>query len=148
MIAGALLGGKAMPRLGQYGALLIFGIMQALSNLSFMWLAMVGKHYGIMVFAVFLENLCSGMGTVAFMAFLMSLCHVRYSATQYALFSALASMGRVFVGPVAGVMVLHMGWVHFYFWTFLIALPGLLLLWWMREVISEEPVFSAVQNQT
>lgn len=136
-LLGAFIGGRAMLRMSQFNALFIFGLFQAVSNLSYMVLAMVGKHYALMVLTVFLEYLCSGMGTAAFMAFLMSLCDRRYSATQYALFSALASIGRVFSGPIAGVMVVHMGWVHFYWWTFIIALPGVLFLWWMRDPINE-----------
>ena len=73
------------------------------------------------------------MGTAAFMALLMALCSSRYTATQYALFSALSAIGRVFVGPVAGAMVVHMGWAHFYFWTFIVSLPSLLLLWLLRN---------------
>ena len=78
------------------------------------------------------ENLCGGMGTAAFVALLMSLCDRRFSATQYALLSALAAVGRVYVGPVSGFLVSAIGWAPFFFLTFLIALPGLALLWIMR----------------
>ena len=63
----------------------------------------------------------------------MSLCDRRYSATHYALFSALAAAGRVFAGPEAAMMVNHIGWALFYFVTFLIGIPALLLLWWLRS---------------
>jgi PAT family beta-lactamase induction signal transducer AmpG len=82
-----------------------------------------------------LENLCGGMGTAAYVALLMALCDRRFSATQYALLSALSAVGRVYVGPVAGYLVNAMGWVEFFFFTFLIALPGLVLLAWMRQRI-------------
>src|SRR3990167_5420443 len=85
-----------------------------------------------MVSAVFVEYFCSGLGTVAFVAFLMGLCDRRYTATQYALFSALSAVGRVFIGPEAALMVNHMGWAAFYFTSFLTGLPALLLLWWLR----------------
>ena len=65
----------------------------------------------------------------------MVLCNHNYTATQFALLSALASLGRVFVGPLSGVLVDGMGWTAFFFSTFMFALPGLVLLWIMREVV-------------
>jgi hypothetical protein len=124
-IFGALFGGMLMVKLRLYRALMAFGILQAVSNLSFMWLAAVGKSYPIMVLAVAFENLAGGMGTAAFVALLMAMCDLRYSATQYALLSALAAIGRVYVGPAAGYIVDAAGWTQFFFITFLAALPGL-----------------------
>jgi MFS transporter, PAT family, beta-lactamase induction signal transducer AmpG len=134
-IIGALFGGVLMARLRLFKSLLIFGILQAVSNLSFMVLALVGKSYPLMIFTIAFENLAGGMGTAAFVAFLMVLCNHNYTATQFALLSALASLGRVFVGPLSGVLVDGMGWTVFFFTTFLFALPGLVLLWIMREVV-------------
>jgi PAT family beta-lactamase induction signal transducer AmpG len=134
-IIGALFGGVLMARLRLFRSLLIFGILQAVSNLSFMVLALVGKSYPLMIFTIAFENLAGGMGTAAFVAFLMVLCNHNYTATQFALLSALASLGRVFVGPLSGVLVDGMGWTVFFFSTFLFALPGLVLLWIMREVV-------------
>jgi MFS transporter, PAT family, beta-lactamase induction signal transducer AmpG len=134
-IIGALFGGVLMARLRLFKSLLIFGILQAVSNLSFMVLALVGKSYPLMIFTIAFENLAGGMGTAAFVAFLMVLCNHNYTATQFALLSALASLGRVFVGPLSGVLVEGMGWTVFFFTTFLFALPGLVLLWIMREVV-------------
>jgi PAT family beta-lactamase induction signal transducer AmpG len=134
-IIGALFGGVLMARLRLFKALLIFGILQAVSNLSFMILALVGKSYPLMIFTIAFENLAGGMGTAAFVAFLMVLCNHNYTATQFALLSALASLGRVFVGPLSGVLVDGMGWAVFFFTTFLFALPGLVLLWIMKEVV-------------
>ena len=134
-IIGALFGGVLMARLRLFKSLLIFGILQAVSNLSFMVLALVGKSYPLMIFTIAFENLAGGMGTAAFVAFLMILCNHSYTATQFALLSALASLGRVFVGPLSGVLVDGMGWTVFFFTTFLFALPGLVLLWVMREVV-------------
>jgi PAT family beta-lactamase induction signal transducer AmpG len=135
-IMGALLGGAWMAGLGLYRALMLFGILQAVTNLGFMFLAMAGKSYPLMIAAIAAENLCGGMGTAAFVALLMSLCDHRFSATQYALLSALSAVGRVYVGPVAGVLVATFGWAPFFFLTFLIALPGIALLWWLREQLS------------
>ena len=138
-IVGALFGGALMVRLGLYRALMGFGILQAVSILSFMWLAMVGKSYPVMVLAIGLENLTGGMGTVAFVALLMALCDHRFTATQYALLSALASFGRVYVGPVAGYATnpryLGLDWKTFFFMTFVVALPGLAVLAWKRPTI-------------
>ncbi|MBY0544211.1 MAG: MFS transporter [Gammaproteobacteria bacterium] len=131
-IIGVLLGGSLMLRMGLYFSLFWFGLLQAISNLAFMVLAMCGKSLVMMGVAIFIEQACSGMGTAAFVAFLMSLCDKRYTATQYALLSALAAIGRVFVGPLAGIMVAHIGWAQFYLWSFIIALPSLGLLWVLR----------------
>jgi PAT family beta-lactamase induction signal transducer AmpG len=106
------------------------------TNLGFMALALVGKSYALMVSAVAAENLCGGMGTAAFVALLMALCDKRFSATQYALLSALAAVGRVYVGPVSGVLVAALGWAPFFFMTFLIAWPGIALLWLMRAQLA------------
>ncbi|MBC8282241.1 MAG: MFS transporter [Nitrospinae bacterium] len=134
-IIGALFGGVLMARLRLFKSLLIFGILQAVSNLSFLVLALVGKNYPLMIFTIAFENLAGGMGTAAFVGFLMTLCDHRFTATQFALLSALASLGRVFVGPLSGVLVNELGWATFFFSTFLFALPGLILLWIMKEVV-------------
>ncbi len=135
-IVGALAGGALMTRLSLYGALMFFGVLQAVTNLGFWFLAVSPKAYWSMATVVGLENLCGGMGTAAFVAFLMALCRVRYSATQYALLSALAAVGRTYLaGPLSGVMVEAFGWPAFFVCTFVIALPGLALLWWQREQV-------------
>ena len=134
-IAGALLGGSLMLRLSLFRALFWFGTIQALTNLGFMFLAWHGKDYIGAIIVIALENLAGGMGTAAFVALLMALCDHRYTATQFALLSALASLGRVFVGPPSGQIVAMLGWTQFYFITFLIALPGLMLLWYLHPVL-------------
>ncbi|TAK47099.1 MAG: MFS transporter [Betaproteobacteria bacterium] len=134
-IIGALAGGALMARLGLFRALLVFGLLQALTNLGFMLLAASGKNYALMVAVIGAENLCGGMGTAAYVALLMALCDRRFSATQYALLSALSAVGRVYVGPAAGYMVAAMGWGVFFFATFVIALPGIALLVAMRGML-------------
>jgi PAT family beta-lactamase induction signal transducer AmpG len=138
-IAGALFGGALMVKLGLYRALLVFGVLQAASNLGFMALAWAGKSYPMMVFAVGFENLTGGMGTAAFVALMMALCDRRFTATQYALISALSAFGRVYVGPAAGYATdpkqLGLAWTTFFFLTFLVALPGIALLAWKRATI-------------
>jgi PAT family beta-lactamase induction signal transducer AmpG len=136
MISGAFIGGVLLVRLNLYRALLYFGVAQAFSTLMFMLLAIAGKNFELMVASIFIENFCSGMGTAAFMAFMMSLCDQKYAATQFACLSALTAVGRVFLGPVAAVMVLHWGWINFYGWAFLMSFPGLLLLMLLRNRMS------------
>jgi len=142
-IFGALAGGALMAKMRLYRALLVFGILQAITNLGFMLLAASGKSYALMVTVIGLENLCGGMGTAAYVALLMALCDRRFSATQYALLSALSAVGRVYVGPVAGYLVAGFGWTQFFFFTFLIALPGLAVLVWMRKRIDALDVAGA-----
>ncbi len=136
LIVGAVFGGSLMVRLGLFRSLLNFGILQAVSNLSFMLLALIGKSYGMLVFAVAFENLSGGMGTAAFVSLLMAMCNHRYTATQYALLSSLAALGRIFIGPTSGYLVEAVGWASFFFITALLALPGLWLLWWLRREVS------------
>lgn len=135
LIVGAIFGGTLMVRLRLFRSLLIFGMLQAVSNLSFMFLAWVGKSYGMLIFTVAFENFSGGMGTAAFVSLLMAICNHRYTATQYALLSSLAAIGRIFVAPTSGYLVESIGWPSFFFITFLTALPGLWLLWWLRGAI-------------
>ena len=136
LLVGALVGGTALARMSLFRALFIFGLLQAVSNLSFAWLALVGKSYPLLIFTVGFENLASGMGTAAFVAFAMALCNHSFSATQYALLSAIASLGRILFGPLAGSTVASLGWDGFFVLTFIAALPGLVLVWVMRENIA------------
>lgn len=137
LLAGAMLGGAMMVRLGLYRSLFLFGILQAVTNLGFFVLAVSDKHYLGMVVVIGLENLAGGMGTAAFVALLMALCDHRYTATQFALLSALASIGRVLVGPVAGYWVTELGWPMFFFISLIAAFPGLCLLWQLRATLTQ-----------
>jgi PAT family beta-lactamase induction signal transducer AmpG len=155
-IGGALLGGVLMLRLGLWRALLLFGVLQGASNLGFWWLAVHGQGAlgglsvpafdwgfvklaqatnvdGGLLMVIAAENISGGMGTAAFVALLMSLCNQRFTATQFALLSAFASIGRVWVGPVAGVLAESIGWPSFFIISTVLALPALVLLWTMRE---------------
>ena len=138
-IFGVVLGGGLMVKLGLYRSLMFFGILQAVSNLAYMWLALAGKSYPVLIVAVGVDNLAGGMGTAAFVALLMALCDHRFTATQYALLSALSAVGRVYVGPAAGYMTdpgyMGLSWPVFFFVTFVVALPGLVLLLWKRSAI-------------
>jgi len=134
-IVGALIGGVLMQRLSLFRALMLFGILQAVSNLGYWILSVTDKHLYSMAAAVTVENLCGGMGTAAFVALLMTLCNKSFSATQFALLSALSAVGRVYVGPVAGWFVDGWGWPTFYAFSVVAALPGLVLLAGCRSTL-------------
>ena len=134
-IVGAIFGGTLMVKLGLFRSLMMFGLFQMVSNLSFMVLAWLGKSYGVMIFAVAFENLCGGMGTSAFVALLMALCNKKYSATQFALLSSLSAFGRVLISPSSGYVINITGWAMFFFITTLTAFPGLWLLWKLRDEV-------------
>ena len=136
-IIGVTLGGWIYLRWGMFRSLLVFGIGQALTNLLYMWLALVGKKVWLLVLATTLDTGIGGMGQAAFVGFLMSLCSASFSATQYALLSAMASIPRVTTGAIAGVLVTAIGWAHFFIVTCLSALPGLILLVIMRGPLKE-----------
>ncbi len=127
-IVGGLAGGAWMAKLGIYRSLWIFGGLQAVSGLSFLALARAGHNYPLMVTAITMENLCSGMGTAAYSAFLMSLCNPKFTATQYALLSSLMALSRVIAGAPTGYLAKNAGWETYYLVATLIAVPGLLLL--------------------
>ncbi|MFP9229160.1 muropeptide MFS transporter AmpG [Pectobacterium cacticida] len=134
-IIGAIYGGLLMQRLSLFRALMFFGLLQALSNAGYWLLAITAKNLFTMATAVFLENLCGGMGTAAFVALLMTLCNKSFSATQFALLSALSAIGRVYVGPIAGWFVESYGWAWFYLFSIFAALPGLAILSICRETL-------------
>lgn len=157
-IGGALLGGALMLGLGLWRSLLFFGVLQLASNLGFWWLAVHGQgalpgfHIpafdwgfvrlaqptpvdGGLLMVVAFENITGGMGTAAFVAFLMSLCQQRFTATQFALLSAFAAVGRVWVGPLAGVLAESIGWPTFFIVSTVLALPALAMLLWLRREV-------------
>lgn len=134
-IVGALAGGAWLAKRPLYTSLMLFGILQAVSNFGYWLLAVLPKSYVWMASAIAVENLCGGMGTAAFVAFLMALTDRRFSAAQYALLSALSAVGRVYVGPVSGVYVEAFGWPSFFVFSVLAALPGLALLHLLRQQV-------------
>ncbi|WVN41853.1 MFS transporter [beta proteobacterium MWH-UniP1] len=134
-LVGGLAGGLLMARVPLWKALLGFGVLQAITNLGFWWLAAFPPSLMDMTAVVLLENLAGGMGTAAFVALLMTLCDARFTATQFALLSALASIGRVVVGPAAGVLASDWGWADFFLVTTAAALPGLFMLVAIRRYL-------------
>ncbi|KYP10595.1 MAG: AmpG family muropeptide MFS transporter [Limnobacter sp. CACIAM 66H1] len=136
-LLGAFLGGALMTRMGLYGSLMLFGIFQAVSNLSFWVLSVIEPSIWAMGSAVFVENLCGGMGTAAFVGLLTSLCSKEFSATQYALLSSLAAMGRVYLAAPAGYVVAAYGWSDFFIFSTAAAVPGLVALYLLRSSIQK-----------
>jgi PAT family beta-lactamase induction signal transducer AmpG len=136
-LLGTFAGGLLLARIGLFRALLFFGVLQALTNLLYAALAAAGKDTTLMVLALGFDNFAGGMGAAAFVAFLMALCDARFSAFQYALLSALASVARNFLGPPAAFVVDAVGWSSFFLLTFVTALPGLVLLVWMRRRVEQ-----------
>lgn len=134
---GVAFGGWVYLRWGTFKSLLIFGMGQALTNLLYVWLALAGKKIWLLVLATALDTGVGGMGLAAFVAYLVSLCSKDFSATQYALLSAMASLPRITMGSVAGFIVAKIGWANFFIITFLTAMPGLALLLLLRRPINE-----------
>jgi len=134
-LGGAALGGVLLARWSLYRGLLVFGGLQAVTNLCFLALIPIGPSEPALAVVVGLEQLAGGMGTAAFVGFLTALCARRFSATQYALLSALSAQGRVLSGPPAGLLAERLGWEAFWLATFLAALPALWILWRLRPAV-------------
>lgn len=135
-LTGALAGGWVVTRIRLFPALLILGICQALVNLGYIILVHSGPDVRLLAAVVGAENFFSGLGSTAFVVLLTALCNVRFSATQYALLSALAAIGRVFLGPISAWLIPQVGWSHYFVITALSAIPGLLLVIALRNAIA------------
>ncbi|ATB49140.1 AmpG family muropeptide MFS transporter [Corallococcus macrosporus] len=127
-IAGGLLAGVVMVKLGTRRSLFIFGAAQALTNLMFMALSLVGKNDLMLAATITVDNLCGGLAVTAFAAYLMSLCHKSFSATQYALLSALGTVANRLISASSGYLAEWLGWPTFFAGTVLLAVPALVLL--------------------
>lgn len=133
-LIGIFLGGVLYARLGMKRSVLLSLWLMAVSNLSFAGLAMLGHSNWAMAAAIGFENTASGIGGVVVIAYFSALCDLRYTAAQYALISAAASIvGRVLTGTTAGALIERLGYVDFYILTTIIAMPGILLFWLMMR---------------
>ena len=128
-IAGAIFGGMLVYARGIVASLWICGVFQLVSNFMFVVLAMAGNDVWVLAATVGIENMAGGMGGAAFIAYLASLCHISFTATQYALLSSLFSVGRTLFAAPAGFLAETVSWEVFFSLTVLAALPGLALLW-------------------
>lgn len=132
LLSGVFVGGVMYAAWGMKRAVFVSLVLMAVSNFSFAALAAYGHSNLGMAAAIAFENFASGIGGVAVVAYLSALCNLRFTATQYALLSALASIaGRFLTGTTAGGLIEAMGYVNFYLLTTLIAFPGVLLYWYM-----------------
>jgi len=127
-LVGGLVGGIWMVQIGINRALWIFGVVQAVTILGFAWLAQVGPDPVVLAIVIGGEAFGVGVGTAAFVAFIARTTDPRYTATQYALFTSLAAVPRTFVNSSVGYIVAETGWFHFFILCFILALPGMLIL--------------------
>lgn len=141
LLLGVLLGGALQLRTGLYGALLVSGVLQGVSTAGFVALSFVGYDLGWLAAVIAFENLARGMGSAALIAFMAFLTDRRFTATQFAMLSALATVPRVVLTAPTGWMATEMGWAPFFLFSTLVAIPGLLLLLgfrgWLRGAASQ-----------
>lgn len=143
-ISGAMIGGAAVAKWGLRKPLFVFGGMAAVTNLLYASLAYTGKSFVMLFCAVGLDNFAGGMGSAAFVAFLMSLCAARYSATQYALLTSISSVGGRVFSAFSGVMAASLGWGMFYLITAMLIVPALLALALLPKSVAAAPEVHSV----
>ena len=142
-VSGAVLGGYLTTRWGMRTALWSLGLLQAVSNLGYWAAAALPASKVLIIAAALFENFSGGMGTAAFVAYLMSVCEPRFAATQYALLSALLAFTRAVIGPIAGSLTEQFGYAPFFLFTFLLSLPGFALLPFLSRAAPPEDDISA-----
>jgi PAT family beta-lactamase induction signal transducer AmpG len=145
-IIGALAGGAVVARVGINRSLWLFGALQAASNLMYYFLSLMGKSIGFLTATMIVENFCTGLVTAGFVAFLMSMCSVQYSATQFALLSSLMSASRDILVAPAGRIAEATGWPTFFLITLAAGIPGLLLLPVFAPWNRESPLVAATHT--
>lgn len=136
-VVGGIIGGIWMMRMGINRALWVFGVVQAVTILGFAWLAQLGASTLALAIVIGAEAFGVGLGTAAFVAYIMRETDARYTATQFALFTSLAAVPRTFINSSVGYIVAKLGWFNFFMLCFALALPGMLLLFkiapWTRR---------------
>jgi MFS transporter, PAT family, beta-lactamase induction signal transducer AmpG len=138
-IVGALIGGAFISRYGVFHAVWFLGLLQAVSNLGYSFVAWMDLgRFGLYGASMF-ESLSGGLGTAAFLAFLMNICQKEHATVQYAFLSSLFSLTGRLVGGISGVGAERFGYGNYFALTFLLSLPAYLLLPWVRKWIHEEP---------
>jgi len=130
-IIGTLVGGVVVKRVGLVRSLVVCGFLQGLSNLVYVGQFYAGNNVEILMFNIFVENISGGMGTAAFVAYLSALCNRKYTATQYALLSSFMGAARDLFAATSGFVAITLSWQWFFVVTTLMALPGLLILWYL-----------------
>ncbi|MDB5686711.1 MAG: major facilitator superfamily 1 [Rhizorhabdus sp.] len=149
-LIGIFIGGFAYSRLGMKRSVLLSLVLMGVSNLSFAGLAASGHNNWAMAGAIGFENIASGIGGVTVTAYFSALCDLRFTAAQYALISAAASVvGRIATGTTAGAIIEAIGYVNFYLLTTLAALPGILLFWlMMRAGLIDQSIGTAGEGES
>jgi PAT family beta-lactamase induction signal transducer AmpG len=133
-LIGGFAGGFVARRYSLAASLWIGGVLQAIANLSFSWLALVGVNEWALALAITAENFTSAIGTVIFVAYLSALCrNPLHTATQYALLTALAAVGRTYLSSGAGYVAKAVGWPLFFAICVVVAVPSLILLAWLQR---------------
>jgi PAT family beta-lactamase induction signal transducer AmpG len=140
-LGGAFLGGALTNMMGLGPSLWVFGLLQIVSNVGYIFLVDAGVNRPLMYGAMGFESFTQGLGTGAFSVLLMRLTQKRFSATQYALFSSLFGIGRILSGPASGVLVDALGWKTFFYLSMALGIPGLVLLGRFVPWGVKEPVF-------
>jgi len=137
-MVGLFIGGITIYKIGILRSLWTFGVLQALSTASFALITYTGPQKWALAFAVIFEDITAGMGSSAFIAYLASITNKNYTATQFAVLSSIATLGRNFFSGFSGIMVKDFGWEWFFYSCALIALPGMGLLYWVQKSHSKE----------
>ncbi len=137
-ILGAIAGGVVVARYGLIKALLIGGVLQAVTNLLFAWQAQVGNDLVVLTVAISADNFTGALGSIAFVAYLSSLCTAGMAGTQYALLTSLMAFGRTTMSAGGGWLAAQTGWPTFWIITTLLAAPGLVLLLWLQRMGHKE----------
>lgn len=145
-MAGVVAGGAFLSTAGIRSSLIFFGILQAVSNFMYYALYLTGKNYSIMVLTMVIENICAGLGTAAFVAYIMSLCSKRFSATQYALLTSLMAVSRDIMVAPAGKMAVAAGFGNFFLLTALLSVPGILIIFAMNMREDENAINHAINT--
>jgi len=145
IVAGVLLGGIVTSRLGIRRSLILCGILQAIGNLFFVLQAVGGHRIGYLALCVTAENITGGMAGTALVTYLSSLCSPAFTATQYALLSSIALIGRTVVASSGGALSEKIGWVWFFLLTSVVGLPFIILFLWVgpRDDFNRPPVSPA-----
>jgi PAT family beta-lactamase induction signal transducer AmpG len=133
-VVGAVIGGVAVAKWGVFRALLIGGVLQAVTNLAFAYVAVVGHELPALAIAITADNIAGGAAGAALVAYLSGLCNVAFTATQYALLTSFMAQGRTSLSAGSGWLAEHTDWVTFWTSTMFLAIPGLLLLLWIMRL--------------
>jgi MFS transporter, PAT family, beta-lactamase induction signal transducer AmpG len=137
-LSGVALGGALVARLGLYGALMLGGVLQMLSNLLYIALLIAGHNDAMLALSIFGENFTGGLASAAFVAYLSGLCSLAFTATQYALFSSIAAVPVRILSAPAGWLVDRFDWIPFFVLATAACLPSLVLLFWLRDRLGTE----------